>query len=53
MRYITGLSQINFGKKLHKCENTIVKWESGVFVPTKESQQLIIEAFNLPKNYFD
>lgn len=53
IRYITGLSQINFGKVINRCEYTIFAWEAGIFEPTSPSKKILIKTFNLPKDYFD
>lgn len=52
IRYITGLSQINFGKMINRCEYTIFAWETGIFEPTPISKKRLIKTFNLPKNFF-
>lgn len=53
IRYFTGLSQVNFGKKINRCEYTIFAWETGIFEPTLISRKILIKTFNLPKDYFN
>lgn len=53
IRYLSGLSQIEFAKKVGRKEITIAQWERGIFKPNIISQNLIIKMFNLPKDYFD
>ncbi|WP_423244456.1 helix-turn-helix transcriptional regulator [Clostridium beijerinckii] len=53
LRYLSGLSQIEFGKKVNRKVVTVGQWERGIFNPSLPSKKKIIKAFNLPKNYLD
>lgn len=53
IRSISGLSQVNFGKKIGRCEYSIFKWEKGLIEPSLKFKKIMIKTFNLPKNYFD
>ncbi|BCZ46901.1 hypothetical protein psyc5s11_29680 [Clostridium gelidum] len=53
IRYLNGLSQMEFAKKIGKIDITVSQWERELFKPNITSKTLIIKIFNLPKNYFD
>ncbi|MDR3593578.1 helix-turn-helix transcriptional regulator [Clostridium sp.] len=53
LRMSVGLTQKQFGQHLGKALNTIANYENGYRKPPQDILNLIIELYDLDKNYFN
>lgn len=53
LRMSLGLTQKQFGQPLGKSLNTIANYENGYRKPPQDILNLVIELYDLDKNYFD
>lgn len=53
LRTSRGWTQSDLARRVHATQPAVAHWESGRHMPGRQSQRLLADAFDVPRDYLD